>query len=81
MKLDVDYLKIDGSIIKRLKGDGNARILVEAIVSFSRQLGIKTIAEFVSDRETFDIVKELGVNYSQGYYFGKPKPFSKVLNS
>ncbi len=81
MKLDVDYLKIDGSIIKRLKSDGNTRVLVEAIVSFSRQLGIKTIAEFVSDRETFDIVKKIGVNYSQGYYFGKPKPFSKVLNS
>ncbi|TCK05341.1 EAL domain-containing protein [Phorcysia thermohydrogeniphila] len=78
MKLRVDYLKIDGSIIKRLPEDRGARALTEAIVSFSKELGIKTVAEFVSSGEIFELVKEIGIDYSQGYYFGKPEPIDVV---
>ena len=81
MKLNVDYLKIDGSIVRRVKEDKSARVLVEAIVSFCRQLGIKTVAEFVSDEDTFNTVKELGVDYSQGYYFGKPESISEIVKT
>ncbi|SMO33042.1 PAS domain S-box-containing protein/diguanylate cyclase (GGDEF) domain-containing protein [Balnearium lithotrophicum] len=75
----VDYLKIDGSIIKSVKTDKNSISLIKSIVSFSKALGIKTIAEFVSDEEIFKIVKDLGVDYSQGYYFGKPESKDEIL--
>jgi len=78
LKFNVDYLKIDGSIIKRLPNEESARILVEAIVDFSRRLGIKTVAEFVSDEEIFSEVKRLGIDYSQGWYIGKPEPIDLI---
>jgi EAL domain-containing protein (putative c-di-GMP-specific phosphodiesterase class I) len=75
----VDYLKIDGSIIKSVKTDKSSISLIKSIISFSKALGIKTIAEFVSDEEIFKIVRDLGVDYSQGYYFGKPEPKEEIL--
>lgn len=74
LKLKADFIKIDGSLIKAIQNDKDARILVSTIVNFSKQLGMKTIAEFVSDQKTFETVKEMGIDYSQGYYFGEPKP-------
>lgn len=72
IKLRADYLKIDGSLIKNLDKDKNALLVVSTIVEFSKKLGMKTVAEFVENREIFDIVRELGVDYSQGYYFSEP---------
>lgn len=72
IKLDPDYLKIDGSLIKDLDIDDNARIVVETIVEFSKKLGIKTIAEFVHSSTVLSAVKKLGIDYSQGYYIEKP---------
>lgn len=73
LKLKADFIKIDGSLIKALDKDPNAKILVSTIVHFSKQLGMKTIAEFVSDEKTFLLVKEMEIDYSQGYYFGEPQ--------
>ncbi len=73
LKLKADFIKIDGSLIKALDKDNDARILVATIVNFSKQLGMKTIAEFVSDEKTYILVKEMGIDYSQGYYLGEPK--------
>ncbi len=72
--IECDYLKIDGSLIKNLDTDKNARLIVETIIVFAKKLGKKTIAEFVCSKEIFDIVKELGIDYAQGYYIGKPTP-------
>lgn len=72
LKLKADFIKIDGSLIKALDKDNDARILVATIVNFSKQLGMKTIAEFVSDEKTYLLVKEMGIDYSQGYHFGAP---------
>ncbi|WP_258864899.1 EAL domain-containing protein [Helicobacter sp. MIT 14-3879] len=72
MKLQIDYLKIDGSLIKNIDKDSNARIIVQTIVQFAKLLNIKTIAEFVSSKEVYDVVKYMGVDYAQGYYIGKP---------
>jgi EAL domain-containing protein (putative c-di-GMP-specific phosphodiesterase class I) len=47
--------------------------LIETIVDFASKIGAKTIAEFVSDKTIFDSLRALGVNYSQGYYTGKPE--------
>ncbi|MCK9453747.1 MAG: EAL domain-containing protein [Sulfurimonas sp.] len=73
IKLKADYLKIDGSIIKNIDKDENAYLVVSTIVEFSKKLGMKTIAEFVENEEIFKIVKELGIDYSQGYCFSEPK--------
>ncbi|MBE0515146.1 EAL domain-containing protein [Sulfurimonas sp.] len=73
IKLKADYLKIDGSIIKNIDKDENAFLVVSTIVEFSKKLGMKTIAEYVESEEIFKIVKELGIDYSQGYYFSEPK--------
>ena len=72
LHLQVDFLKIDASLIKNINTDTNSRIIVETIVAFAQKLGIKTIAEFVHSKEVYEIVKEIGIDYSQGYYFHEP---------
>ncbi len=71
--LNVDYLKIDGSIIQNILKDNNAEIVAITLVDFAKQLGIETIAEFVDSQEILDKVKELGIDYSQGDFLGKPQ--------
>jgi diguanylate cyclase (GGDEF)-like protein len=73
LKLDVDFIKIDGSIIKDLLTKASAKDLVSSVVQFAQKSGIKTVAEFVSSEEISKIVQELGVDYAQGYYYGKPE--------
>lgn len=73
IKLKADYLKIDGSLIKDIDKDDNAYLVVSTIIEFSKKLGMKTVAEFVESEEIFKIVQELGVDYSQGYYFKQPQ--------
>lgn len=73
-QLEVDYVKIDGSLIKDINTNPNNEILVQTIVDFSKKIGIKTIAEFVHSEEVFEKVKELGIDYAQGYYLGEPSP-------
>lgn len=72
MQLQIDFLKIDGSLIKNIDKDKNAKIIVETIVRFAKLLKIYTIAEFVSSKEVYDVVKEIGIDYAQGYYVSKP---------
>jgi len=74
ISIDADFIKIDGSLIKNIGSDKNARIITEAIISFSKKLGRKTITEYVHNEEVYEIVKELGADYSQGFYFGIPSP-------
>jgi len=76
LRLDpIDYIKIDGSLIKNIALGSRYRLIVETIVEFARKLGIKTVAEFVSDENILDITKNTGIDYAQGYHIGKPKPF------
>ena len=75
LNLDVDYIKIDGSLIKHIDVDEESRILTEAIIAFSKKLGTKTIVEFVHNQEVYHEVVALGADYSQGYFIGKPEPF------
>jgi diguanylate cyclase (GGDEF)-like protein len=73
LKLDIDYIKIDGTLIKNLDKDVNAQIVVETIVDFANRLNILTVAEFVHNKEVFDKVKELNINRSQGFFLGMPE--------
>ncbi|WP_294918049.1 EAL domain-containing protein [Sulfuricurvum sp. PD_MW2] len=72
MKLKVDYIKIDGSMIKSIDSDKNAQMITRSIVSFAKNMEIKTVAEFVHSKNVAEKVKEMGVDFSQGYYFGEP---------
>ena len=74
IRLSTDYLKIDGSLIKTIDTDQNMRSVVETMVMFAKKNNIKTIAEFVATKEIQEIVDELEIDYSQGYYHGKPSP-------
>lgn len=74
MKLNVDFIKIDGSLIKRLDLDLSAQDIVRTIVEFAHRLNIKTVAEFVSTKDIYDECIELGIDYVQGFYLSKPEP-------
>ncbi|PHQ65081.1 MAG: diguanylate cyclase [Sulfurimonas sp.] len=76
MRLNIDFIKIDGSIIKNIDYDKNSVIITELIISFAKKLNIKTIGEFVHSESVYNKIKEMGVDYSQGYYFGEPKEIS-----
>jgi EAL domain-containing protein (putative c-di-GMP-specific phosphodiesterase class I) len=73
IKLQADFIKIDGSLIKQIAHDSNSYNVVETIVQFAKKQNIKTIAEFVSDELIAQKVIELDIDYSQGYYYGAPK--------
>ncbi|WP_457749043.1 EAL domain-containing protein [Sulfurimonas sp.] len=72
MKLKVDYIKIDGSMIKNIDTDKNSQMITQTIVEFAKKMQIKTIAEFVYSKNVFEKVAELDVDFVQGYYFGEP---------
>lgn len=76
LKLNIDYLKIDGSLIKNIDHDERQRIIVQTIIEFAHKIGVKTIAEFVATEEIAKKVQELGIDYSQGYYYGQAEPLS-----
>lgn len=67
-----DFLKIDASLIKNIVENSYSRHVVEAIIVFAKKENIKTIAEFVETEEIYEMVKKLGIDYSQGYFFHKP---------
>jgi len=74
LQLNPDFIKIDGSMIRNITNDKNSWLIVQTIIHFAKSIGMKTIAEFVKDRATFEAVVELGIDYSQGYYFSPPLP-------
>jgi diguanylate cyclase (GGDEF)-like protein len=72
LRLNVDLLKIDGSLIRNIDFDTNAQTIITAVTKFSKRLGIKTVAEFVHSQAVHDKCIELGIDYLQGYHLGKP---------
>jgi diguanylate cyclase (GGDEF)-like protein/PAS domain S-box-containing protein len=80
--LPISYLKIDGEFVRDLPDSPTDQLIVKALVDVCVGLGIKTVAEFVTDQRTMDIVRELGVDFAQGYHLGKPEPVSalRVVN-
>lgn len=75
IKLNIDILKIDGSIIKELKyRPDHAKTVIRSIRELAESFHYDLVAEFVSDEEIYTIIKDLGIPYVQGYYLGEPKP-------
>ena len=71
--LPVDYLKIDGQFIKDIAENPIDYAMVEAINRIGKVMGLKTIAEFVSSQTILEKIKEIGVDYAQGYHISHPK--------
>lgn len=76
-KLEPDFLKIDGSLIKNIENQKDFDV-VKTIVGFAKMYNIKTIAEYVENEDIFVLIQELGIDYSQGYHFGKPITFKEI---
>jgi diguanylate cyclase (GGDEF)-like protein/PAS domain S-box-containing protein len=72
IKLNIDYIKLDGSLIEKLNIDKNVEHMIKALLDFAKNADIKTIAEFVSTKELDAKVRELGIDYIQGYLYGEP---------
>ena len=73
LEFEPDILKIDGSLIKNIEYDEYSRKVVETIQSFATKIGIKTVAEFVSNEAIFKIINDIGIDYTQGYYIDEPR--------
>jgi diguanylate cyclase (GGDEF)-like protein/PAS domain S-box-containing protein len=79
--LPVDYLKLDGCFVQNMVKDNTDRAMVEAINQVGHTMNIRTIAEFVENHETLEAVREIGVDYAQGYIISKPVPIEIGLQN
>ena len=73
MKLKVDFIKIDASMIKNIDTDENSLMVTQTIIDFAKKMNIKTIAEFVHSKSVFDKISTIEIDFAQGYYFGEAK--------
>ena len=71
--LPIDFLKIDGSFVVDMLNDPIDKAMVEAIVRVGHLMNVKVIAEWVENEQTLNLLKDMGVDYVQGYYFGEPE--------
>ncbi|MEA3383784.1 MAG: bifunctional diguanylate cyclase/phosphodiesterase [Campylobacterota bacterium] len=72
LNMDVDYLKIDASLVKHVATNENSHKVVKTIIDFAKSLNLKTISEYVENEDIFKTTKALGSTYSQGFYFSAP---------
>ncbi|MDD5773917.1 MAG: EAL domain-containing protein [bacterium] len=71
-EMNVDYIKIDGSFVKRLEQSLKDQLIVKAIADMAKGMGIMIIAEFVERKATLELLKDFGIDFAQGYYIDKP---------
>ena len=79
LDFEPDILKIDGSLVKNILHDDYNKNLIETIVDFAKKQNIETIAEYVENEEIYKYLCTIGVDYSQGFYFGKPEDLESTL--
>jgi EAL domain-containing protein (putative c-di-GMP-specific phosphodiesterase class I) len=73
LNMDIDYLKIDASIIKNIHKDKKSFLITENMVNFTKKTNIKVVAEYVENKEILAVLNKLDVDYGQGYLFSKPE--------
>ena len=78
VKLQADFIKIDGSLIKTINKNATHKAVVEAIVTFAQKVGMQTIAEFVASEDIYITCKEIGIDYFQGYLWSEPTAFESL---
>jgi len=76
--LKVDFVKIDGSLIKKIDSDENQEIIVDSIANYTKRRNITTVAEFVSNEAIYKKIKSLGIDLAQGWHFGQAIGFDKI---
>ena len=76
--LDIDFVKIDGSLIEKINTSKDLEIIVNTIANFSKEFKVKTVAEYVSNEDIYNKIKELKIDYCQGYYFDKPLCYDAI---
>ena len=76
--LDIDFVKIDGSLIEKINTSKDLEIIVSTIANFSKEFKVKTVAEYVSNEDIYNKIKELKIDYCQGYYFDKPLSYDNI---
>jgi EAL domain-containing protein (putative c-di-GMP-specific phosphodiesterase class I) len=79
--LPVNYLKIDGDLVVTVTESRTGQLTIKSLVELAKGLGAETIAEYVSDDQTLEFLREQGVSYAQGYRIGRPRPIEEVLGS
>ena len=77
--LPFDYLKIDGEFVRGCVADRTDQLVIQAVVDIARGLGKRTVAEMVGDEETMTLVRNLGVDFVQGFHIGRPAPLARWL--
>ena len=77
--LPFDELKIDGQFIQNVTTNPDDLLLVETLVGLARGLGKRTVAEYVEDASTLRLIRDLGVDYAQGFFVGKPAPATTLV--
>ena len=80
MRLEVDVVKLDGPVVKDAQRARRGKALLESMATLCKNLGIQTIAEMVDDKQGIDFVRKCGIDYAQGYLFGKPNADTKAFN-
>jgi EAL domain-containing protein (putative c-di-GMP-specific phosphodiesterase class I) len=73
-------VKIDGSFVRDIASDSRSRATVRGIVELAKGFSVDTVAEYVENTAVADVVRQLGVDYGQGYAFGKPEPLKDLLD-
>ncbi|MDY0117872.1 MAG: EAL domain-containing protein, partial [Sulfurimonadaceae bacterium] len=79
LRLDADFIKIDGSLIKDIDTNIDSEDIVRTIVGFAKKKNIKVVAEFVSSEAIYNKIKELEIDFMQGYYLGMPNSTFDIL--
>ena len=77
LEISPDFIKIDSSLVRKINDEKYLKI-IKLIIEFCKDFDIKSIAEFVDNKKTFETLKDLGVDYFQGFYFHKPKSIDKL---
>ncbi|MCG3683385.1 REC domain-containing phosphodiesterase [Aliarcobacter butzleri] len=77
-KLKISFIKIDGSLIQNIHNSKDLEIIVKTISNIAKEFNVKTVAEFVANEEIYNKVKELNIDYSQGFYFDKPISYDSI---
>jgi len=76
--LNINFIKIDGSLIKNIQNSKDFEIIVKTILDIAKNFNIKTVAEFVANEDIYNKVKELDIDLSQGYYLDKPLTYEQI---
>ncbi|HSX70538.1 MAG TPA: EAL domain-containing protein, partial [Pseudomonas sp.] len=78
--LPLDLLKIDGTFVRGIERDPINRAMVGSMVQIAHQLGLRTVAEFVENEAAQTCLRELGIDYAQGYLIDRPRPLAELAD-